>query len=433
MSSFSWHSHIRGIENREKLGLNEINTGLIGNFNCRKSAKFISELLKKKKKSQIIIFTGNSGSGKTALAFAVAKEIGKDIPFQMVNGAEIQSSKKKKTLILSENCRKAVGINFFENSEIFEGEIRDIFIDNQFKKFNELTNPIVHLILKTLEGSLRLKLHNSLGKSFIEENPKIGNIIRISPNLEKVKIIGVSRNSESTTIHSEKIYTSVPAGKVCKKKNIIQKITLFDLDYANVDFFQKNKKYQINPPENIEEEVNLLVSKYIEEERAEFVPGIFFIDEAHLLDDENLFFLTKLADLKFSPLIIFATNRETNFNFEKFAGSSFSGSFFKKCLNVHINPLEMKNCSKILAVRAKNLKIILTGSCLVRCGLLSEKKSLRMGIILVNFSKFLMNLYKKDFINHQILSATSLFFFNYHESLKLIKTGESMLSIMRIF
>ncbi len=55
--------------------------------------------------------------------------------------------------------------------------------------------------------------------------------------------------------------------------------------------------------------VNSQVRKLIDEGKAELVPGVLFIDDAHLLDLESFVFLSKIMESEFSPLIIMVTNR----------------------------------------------------------------------------------------------------------------------------
>mmetsp|Transcript_2974 Transcript_2974/g.7613 ORF Transcript_2974/g.7613 Transcript_2974/m.7613 type:complete len:230 (-) Transcript_2974:26-715(-) len=229
------------------------------------------------------------------------------------------------------------------------------------------------------------------------------------------------------------MFTCFPKGNVLKKKSIVQKISLLDLDYANCDFFKK-KKYEKNEiTEQLRQEVDCLVSKYILEKKAEIIFGILFIDEAHILDPESLFFLTKLSEYTYSPLIVLATNRETNFNFEKVKSPLFPLEFLKKCVSVAVEPLSENNFSKIIAVRCKNINLPITGNCLILCGIFSETVSIRFAILLVDISKFLVNLSGLAFLNFQIFSIAAYFFLHFQESIKLFYSGNEFFPIHRIF
>jgi RuvB-like protein 1 (pontin 52) len=53
--------------------------------------------------------TGAPGTGKTALALGIAQELGTKVPFCPMVGAEVYSAEVKKTEVLAENFRRAIG------------------------------------------------------------------------------------------------------------------------------------------------------------------------------------------------------------------------------------------------------------------------------------------------------------------------------------
>ena len=85
------------------------------------------------------------------------------------------------------------------------------------------------------------------------------------------------------------------AGDVHKKKEIVQDVTLHDLDVANarpqggqdimsvMGQFMKQKKTEIT--DKLRKEINKVVNKYIDQGIAELVPGVLFIDEVHFFSD----------------------------------------------------------------------------------------------------------------------------------------------------
>jgi RuvB-like protein 1 len=70
-----------------------------------------------------LLLAGAPGTGKTALALSVAQELGPKVPFCPMVGSEVYSTEVKKTEILMENFRRAIGLRIKENKEVYEGEV----------------------------------------------------------------------------------------------------------------------------------------------------------------------------------------------------------------------------------------------------------------------------------------------------------------------
>jgi DNA helicase TIP49 (TBP-interacting protein) len=63
----------------------------------------------KKFAGRALLMTGAPGTGKTALALGIAQELGTKVPFCPMVGSEVFSSEVKKTEVLMENFRRAIG------------------------------------------------------------------------------------------------------------------------------------------------------------------------------------------------------------------------------------------------------------------------------------------------------------------------------------
>lgn len=83
----------------------------------------IVDLIKSKKMAgRAILIAGPPATGKTAIALALAQELGNKIPFCPMVASEVYSSEVKKTEVLMENFRKAIGLRVKEVKEVYEGE-----------------------------------------------------------------------------------------------------------------------------------------------------------------------------------------------------------------------------------------------------------------------------------------------------------------------
>jgi RuvB-like protein 1 (pontin 52) len=73
-----------------------------------------------------VLLAGPPGSGKTAIALALAQEMGPKVPFCPMVGSEVYSSEVKKTEVLMEHFRRAIGLRIKETKEVWEGEVTEI-------------------------------------------------------------------------------------------------------------------------------------------------------------------------------------------------------------------------------------------------------------------------------------------------------------------
>jgi RuvB-like protein 1 (pontin 52) len=70
----------------------------------------VVELVKSRKFSgRALLLVGAPGTGKTALALAISHELGAKVPFCPMVGSEVYSTEVKKTEVLAEAFRRAIG------------------------------------------------------------------------------------------------------------------------------------------------------------------------------------------------------------------------------------------------------------------------------------------------------------------------------------
>ena len=128
-----------------------------------------------------------------------------------------------------------------------------------------------------------------------------------TPFLHVDQRVGRSDSYVSTYDLESETYVPLPKGDVHKLKELVQDVTLGDLDAANawpqggqdimsvMGSLVKSGRTEIT--EKLRREVNKVVQGYIEQGVAEVVPGAVFIDEVHMLDIECFTNLNALFDL----------------------------------------------------------------------------------------------------------------------------------------
>lgn len=275
----------------------------------------------KKMAGRAALLAGPPGTGKTAIALAISQELGNKVPFCPMVGSEVYSSEVKKTEVLMENFRRAIGLRIKEVKEVYEGEVTEMTPIETENPLGGYGKTISHIIigLKTAKGTKQLKLDPSIYESLQKERVEIGDVIYIEANSGAVKRHGRSDAYATEYDLEAEEYVPIPKGDVHKKKEVVQDVTLHDLDAANArpqgggDILSmmgqllKPRKTEIT--DKLRKEINKIVNKYIDQGIAELVPGVLFIDEVHMLDIECFTYLHRALESTIAPIVIFATNR----------------------------------------------------------------------------------------------------------------------------
>ena len=209
---------------------------MCGQQRAREAAGIVVDMIKNKKMAgKALLFAGPPGTGKTAIALAIASELGPKVPFCPMVGSEVYSSEVKKTEILMENFRRAIGLRMKETKEVWEGEVTEITPEEDEDPhggYGKVVNSVV-VGLKTTKGQKQLKLDPSIYENIQKEKVAVGDVIYIEATSGAVKRVGRS-DSYSTEYDLEaEEYVPIPKGDVHKKKEIVQDVTLHDLDVAN--------------------------------------------------------------------------------------------------------------------------------------------------------------------------------------------------------
>lgn len=316
------HSHVKGLGIDAKGIAMPTADGFVGQVDARTAAGFVVDLIRSKKMAgRALLFAGPPGTGKTALALGIAKELGPKVPFCPMVGSEVYSAEIKKTEVLMEHFRRAIGLRIKENKEVYEGEVTELQAVETENPLGGYGKTISHVVitLKSVKGSKQLKLDASIYESIEKEKVSVGDVIYIEASSGAVKRVGRSDAYAADHDLEADEYVPLPKGDVHKKKEIVQDVSLHDLDVANakpnqgqdavslVNSLMKQKKTEIT--EKLRGEINKVVNKYMDQGVAELVPGVLFIDEVHMLDIECFTFLNKALESTLAPVVIFATNR----------------------------------------------------------------------------------------------------------------------------
>ncbi|KAL9272261.1 RuvB-like protein [Drosera capensis] len=451
------HTHIKGLGLDANGNALPLASGFVGQEQAREAAGLVVDMIRQKKMAgRALLLAGPPGTGKTALALGIAQELGSKVPFCPMVGSEVYSAEVKKTEVLMENFRRAIGLRVKENKEVTE-----LSPEETESLSGGYGRSISHVIigLKTVKGTKQLKLDPTIYDALIKEKVAVGDVIYIEANSGAVKRVGRSDAFATEFDLEAEEYVPLPKGDVHKKKEIVQDVTLHDLDAANarpqggqdilslMGQMMKPRKTEIT--EKLRQEVNKVVNRYIDDGIAELVPGVLFIDEVsfsliyslrfkwfqplcspckcleqvHMLDIECFSYLNRALESSISPIVIFATNRGV---------CDVRGTSMKSPHGIPVDLLDRlvimrtetygpAETIQILAIRAQVEELVVEEEGLAYLGEIGQRASLRHAIQLLSPSSIIAKMNGRDNICKADIEEASALYLDAKSSARLLQ------------
>eukprot|EP00043_Microstomoeca_roanoka_P014912 m.148684 g.148684 ORF g.148684 m.148684 type:complete len:456 (+) comp16140_c0_seq1:162-1529(+) len=429
------HSHVKGLGIADDGKALPVGAGLVGQDQAREAASIVVDLIKTKKMAgRAVLFAGPPGTGKTALALAISSELGPKVPFCPMVGSEVYSAEVKPTEVLMENFRRAIGLRIKEIKEVYEGEVTELTPEETEDSLGGYGKTISHVVigLKTRKGTKQLRLDPTIYESLQKEKVEVGDVIYIEANTGAVKRVGRSDSFATEFDLEAEEYVPVPGGDVHKKKEIIQDVTLHDLDVANarpqggqdivsvMGTLMKPKKTEIT--EKLRKEINKVVNKYIDQGVAELVPGVLFIDEVHMLNLECFTYLNRALESSLSPIVIFATNR----GFCTIRGTDIQSphgiplDLLDRIMIIKLAPYGLEDMQQILKIRAEIEGIPINDDSLTALAELGTRTTLRYAVQLLTPSFLLAKINGRETVTTAEIEEINDLFIDAKTSAKVL-------------
>ncbi|XP_050401492.1 ruvB-like 1 [Patella vulgata] len=434
------HSHVKGLGLDDNGYAIQNAAGLVGQTEAREAAGIIVELIKSKKMAgRAVLLAGPPGTGKTAIALAIAQELGTKVPFCPMVGSEVYSSEIKKTEVLMENFRRAIGLRIKETKEVYDGEVTELTPVETENPMGGYGKTISHVIigLKTSKGTKQLKLDPSIYESLQKEKVEVGDVIYIESNSGAVKRQGRSDSFATEFDLEAEEYVPLPKGDVHKKKEVIQDVTLHDLDVANarpqggqdimsmMGQLMKPKKTEIT--DKLRKEINKVVNKYIDQGIAELVPGVLFIDEVHMLDIECFTYLHRALESTIAPIVIFATNRGNcviKGTDDIVAPHGMPLDLLDRIMIIRTTTYSAEEMAQILRIRSQTEVIQIDDDSLQSLAEIGKTSTLRYAVQLLTPGNILAHINGKECIGKEEVEEMSQLFFDAKASAKHLAQHE---------
>jgi len=427
------HSHIKGLGLNEKGKAKPVADGLVGQITAREAAGIIVKMIKSGKMAgRAVLLAGPPGTGKTAIAVAIAKELGEDTPFVAISGAEIYSSEIKKTEVLMQAMRKAIGVRIHEFRKIYEGLVTDLEIKTDRHPYNPYAQiPVsARIRLKTKEEEKTFDVDQDITYELLSKGVRVGDVIWIDAETGRVTVVGRGEGEAKYDISTFR-KVPLPEGKILKEKEFVHTVTLHDLDVLNARrtsiislIFGGAEEKEIPP--DVRAQVDEQVKKLVDEGRAEILPGVLFIDDVHMLDIEAFSFLSRALESELAPIIILASNR----GFTRIRGTDIVAphgiplDLLDRLLIIETRAYSSEEIKEIIKIRAQEEGVKLTEEALELLTKIGAERSLRYAVQLLTPASIAAKQEERDVVEKVDVERVQQLFSDVKESAKYLKEYE---------
>ncbi|CAH1138853.1 unnamed protein product [Phyllotreta striolata] len=420
------HSHIRGLGLDDSLEARHVSQGMVGQVSARRAVGIVLQMVRDGRiAGRAVLLAGQPGTGKTAIATALAHALGQDTPFTSMAGSEIYSLEMSKTEALTQAIRKSIGVRIKEESEIIEGEVVDLSIE---RPATGVGTKVGKLILKTTDMETVYDLGGKMIDSILKEKVQSGDVITIDKATGKITRLGRSfaRARDYDATGQQTRFVQCPEGELQKRKEVVHTVTLHEIDVINsrthgfLALFSGDTG-EIKP--EVREQINGKVAEWREEGKAEIIPGVLFIDEVHMLDIECFSFLNRALENEMSPIVIMATNR----GITKIRGTTYKSphgiplDLLDRTIIVPTQPYDEKELKEILNIRCEEEDCQMSDNALVVLTRICKETSLRYGMQLIMTSSLIARKRKAHEVDVEDIKRAYQLFFDEGRSVQFLK------------
>jgi len=439
------HTHIKGLGLDENMNAVKVKDGMVGQEKAREAAGLVVKMIKEGKLSgKCIILAGPPGTGKTAIAVALSRELGPNVPFIQMSGSEIYSSERKKTEVLIEAIRKCIGVEIHEMRKVYEGEVTNVNIMSAPHPYNpyQKVPESVQLTLKTKEEEKTIEAGATIAQQIISESISEGNVVQMDAESGRVVNLGLSLESSKGKTYDVDTRRKIPRpdGKVLKEKEFVYALTLSDMDEINARsraggggffslFFGAAETKEIDT--EIRTAVDQQVKEWVDEGKAFIHPGVLFIDDSHLLDLEAFSFLGRAMESELVPIIILATNRGV----ARIRGTDvksplgFPLDLIDRAVIIATHDYDPESIREILRIRSEEEKVKIEKDALEKLTEVGSKSSLRYSVQLLSLAAQNARTMGRERVNVEDVERVDKLFMDIGEAAEHLRKYEEKLMI----
>ncbi len=436
------HTHIKGLGLNAKLRAVKVKDGMVGQEKAREAAGLVVQMIKDGKLSgKTVILAGPPGTGKTAIAVAVSRELGPNVPFIQMSGSEIYSSERKKTEVLIGAIRKCIGVEIHEMRKVYEGEVTGIDVQTAPHPYNpyQKVPESVRITLKTTKQEKTIEAGASIAQQIMQQGITEGSVIQIDAETGRLANLGLSMESAKGKTYDvdTREKTPRPVGDVLKEKEFVYTLTLADMDEINARSRMGGGMFSLflggAETKEIDTEIRTAVDdsvkKLVDEGKAFIHPGVLFIDDSHLLDLEAFSFLGRALESELVPIIILATNRgvTTIRGTDVKSPMGFPLDLIDRSVIIATHGYDAESIREILRIRAREEKVTIDNDALEKLTDVGVNSSLRYAVQLLSLSAQNAKSSKHDTVTVEDVERVNSLFMDMGEAAEHLRKYEEKL------
>jgi RuvB-like protein 2 len=362
---------------------------MVGQAQARKAAGIVVKMIEEGRiAGRAVLLAGQPGTGKTAIAMAMAQQLGEDTPFTTIAGSEIFSLEMSKTEALTQAFRRSIGVRIMEETEIIEGEVVEVQVDEPAA--GTAMEKVGRLTLRTTEMETVYDLGTKMIDSLQKEKITSGDVITIDKASGKISKLGRSftRSRDYDAMGAQTRFVQCPEGELQKRKEVVHVVSLHEIDVINSrsqGFLALFAGDTGEIKDEVREQIDTKVAEWKEEGKATIVPGVLFIDEVHMLDIECFSWLNRALESDLAPVLIIATNR----GITKIRGTNYKSphgipiDLLDRLLIVSTAPYSESEVHKILHIRTEEEDVEMTDDAKDLLTRIAMETSLRYAIHMI--------------------------------------------------
>lgn len=367
---------------------------MVGQSSARKACGIVYKMIQEGKiAGRAILLAGKPGSGKTAIAMGLAQALGEDTPFTTIAGSEIFSLEMSKTEALTQAFRRSIGVRIMEETEIIEGEVVEIQVDDMASSSTTTGDKTGRITLCTTEMETVYDLGAKMIEALQKEKVSAGDIITIDKASGKIAKLGRSftRSRDYDAMGPQTRYVQCPEGELQKRKEVVHTVSLHEIDVINSrqqGFLALFAGDTGEIKAEVRDQIDSKVAEWREEGKATIVPGVLFIDEVHMLDIECFSWLNRALESELAPVLIIATNR----GFAKIRGTDYKSphgipiDLLDRLMIISTVPYSDNEVARILQIRCEEEDVEMSKDALELLTKIGLETSLRYAIQMITIA-----------------------------------------------